>query len=277
MVDPEQRYKELGDFLKTRRAKILPSQVGLPEGARRRTPGLRREEVASLAGVGLTWYTWIEQGRPIQVSAQVLESLARALMLDKQEINHLYALAGQALPASFPSFDETVDPMLQHVLDSLEFSPATVTDARWNVIAWNQAAAKLSMNFGKISVYKRNLLRIMFTEEDFKKTFVNWSSAAQGMVARFRAACGEYIDDPWIKELVNELKSDSKEFNLWWSMHNVQTEEEHFKTVIHPALERLEFEETSYMVWDNTGLKMSVFTPLAETRERIKQFLMNQC
>jgi hypothetical protein len=120
------------------------------------------------------------------------------------------------------------------------------------------------MNFGKIIVYKRNLFRIMFTEEDFKKTFVNWSSAAQGMVARFRSAYGEYID-PWIKELVNELKSDSKEFNLWWSMYNAQIEEEHLKTVIHPVLERLEFEETSYMVWDNTGLKMSIFTPLAET------------
>ena len=274
MDDP--KHKELGDFLKTRRTKILPSQVGLPEGTRRRTPGLRREEVASLAGVGLTWYTWIEQGRPIQVSASVLESLARALMLDRQEINHLYTLAGQATPVTYPSYDETIDPMLQHMLDGLEFSPATIVDARWNVIAWNQAAAKLSLNFGKISLYKRNLLRLMFTDEEFKKTFTDWSSAAQGMVARFRAACGEIIDDPWIKELVNQLKSESKEFSLWWSMHNVNTEKEHFKTVIHPLLGRLDFEETSYMVWDHTGLKMSVFTPLTETKERIKQFLMNQ-
>lgn len=278
MDNSKQKYKELGDFLKTRRAKILPSQVGLPEGTRRRTPGLRREEVASLANVGLTWYTWIEQGRAIQVSTQVLESLARILMLDKQEITHLYTLAGQAPPVSFPSYDETIDPMLQHVLDSLEFSPAMIIDARWNVIAWNQAAEKLSLNFRKISVYKRNLLRIMFTDEEFKKTFTDWSCAAQGMVARFRAACGEFIDDPWIKELVNELKNESTEFDLWWSMHNVKTERERTKTVIHPALGQLNFEETSYMVSDNTGLKMSVFTPVpgTDTKEKIKQFLTMQ-
>lgn len=278
MDHSNQRYKELGDFLKTRRAKILPSQVGLPEGTRRRTPGLRREEVASLAGVGLTWYTWIEQGRSIQVSAQVLESLARALMLDSQEISHLYTLAGQAPPVSPPNSDETVDPMLQHMLDSLEFSPATVLDARWNVIAWNQATAKLSLNFGKINIYKRNLLRIMFTEEEFKKTFADWSTAAQGMVARFRAACGEFIDDPWVKELINELKIESAEFNLWWSMHDVKTEREQFKSVIHPILGKLDFEETSFLLTDNTGLKMSVFTPKAgtDTKEKIKHFLMSQ-
>lgn len=278
MNNPEQRYKEFGDFLKTRRAKILPSQVGLPEGIRRRTPGLRREEVASLSGIGLTWYTWIEQGRPIQVSTQVLESLARTLMLDKQETIHLYTLAKQAPPTSFPSYDETINPMLQHVLDSLEFSPAMIMDARWNVLAWNRAASKLSFDFSEINVYKRNLIRIMFTNEEFKKTFTDWSSTAQGMVARFRAVYGKFIDDPWIEELVNELKSESKEFDLWWSMHNVKMEDERFKTIMHPVLGQLDFEETSYMVSDNTNLKMNVFTPLAgtDTKEKIIQFLMSK-
>lgn len=278
MDNSKQRYRELGDFLKTRRAKILPSQVGLPEGMRRRTPGLRREEVASLAGIGLTWYTWIEQGRPIQVSTQVLESLARVLMLDKQEIIHLYNLAQQVPPTSFPSYNETVNPMLQHVLDSLEFSPAMIMDARWNVIAWNRVAAKLSLDFGKINFYKRNLIRIMFTNEEYKKTFTDWSSAAKGMVARFRTACGKFIDDPWIEEFVNELKSESAEFDLWWPMQNVKMEEERFKSVIHPVLGQLDFEETSYMVSDNTSLNMTVFTPLAgtDTKEKIKQFLMSQ-
>ncbi len=278
MDNKKQRHKEFGDFLKTRRAKILPSQVGLPEGVRRRTPGLRREEVASLSGVGLTWYTWIEQGRPIQVSAQVLESLARTLMLDKQEIIHLYNLAGQAPPTSFPSYNETVNPMLQHVLDSLEFSPATIMDAHWNVIAWNGAASKLSMDFSKINVYKRNLIRIMFTNEEFRRTFTDWGSAAQGMVARFRAAYGKFADDPWIEEFVNELKSESKEFDLLWSMHNVKMEDSRLKTIVHPVLGKLDFEETSYMVFDNTSLKMNVFTPLAgsDTKEKIRRFLMSQ-
>ena len=278
MDNSKQRYKELGDFLKTRRAKILPSQVGLPKGTPRRTPGLRREEVASLSGIGLTWYTWIEQGRPIQVSTQVLESLARNLMLDKQETIHLYTLAGQAPPTSFPSYNESVNPMLQHVLDSLEFSPSMIMDARWNVIAWNKAASKLSLDYSKIDIYKRNLLRIMFTNEEFKKTFTDWSSVAQGMVARFRTVYSKFIDDPWIEEFVNELKSESKEFDLWWSMHNVKTADNRFKTIIHPVLGKLDFEETSLLVADNTSLIMNVFTPLAgtDTKEKIIQFLMSQ-
>lgn len=277
MDNSKQRYKELGDFLKTRRAKILPSQVGLPEGTHRRTPGLRREEVASLSGIGLTWYTWIEQGRPIQVSAQVLESLARTLMLDKQETIHLYILAGQALPTSFPNYSESVNPMLQHVLDSLEFSPAMIIDAHWNVIAWNKAASKLSLDYSKIDIYKRNVLRIMFTNEEFKKTFSDWNSAAQGMVARFRIVYSKFIDDPWIEEFVNELKRESKEFDLWWSMHNVKTENNRFKTIIDPILGKLDFEETSYIVADNSNLIMNVFTPLAGTytKEKIVQLLMN--
>ncbi|GKU23442.1 helix-turn-helix transcriptional regulator [Clostridium folliculivorans] len=278
MDNSNQRYKEFGDFLKTRRAKILPSQVGLPEGTRRRTPGLRREEVASLSGIGLTWYTWIEQGRPIQVSTQLLESLARTLMLDNQETIHLYTLAGQAPPTNFPNYDESVDPMLQHVLDSLEFSPALIMDARLNVIAWNDAASKLSLDYSKISLYKRNVLRIMFTNEEFKETFTDWSSAAQGMIARFRTVYSKFIDDPWIEELVNELKRESKEFNLWWSMHNVKTEDTRFKTIIHPVLGKLDFEETSLLIADNTSLRMTVFTPMAETdtKEKIKQFIMRE-
>ncbi|GFZ31107.1 transcriptional regulator [Clostridium zeae] len=278
MDNSNQRYKEFGDFLKTRRAKILPSQVGLPEGTRRRTPGLRREEVASLSGIGLTWYTWIEQGRPIQVSTQLLESLARTLMLDNQETIHLYTLAGQAPPTSFPNYDESVDPMLQHVLDSLEFSPALIMDARLNVIAWNDAASKLSLDYSKISLYKRNVLRIMFTNEEFKETFTDWSSAAQGMIARFRTVYSKFIDDPWIEELVNELKRESKEFDLWWSMHNVKTEDTRFKTIIHPVLGKLDFEETSLLLADNTSLRMTVFTPMAETdtKEKIKQFIMRE-
>lgn len=277
MDNSVQRYKEFGDFLKTRRAKILPSQVGLPEGTRRRTQGLRREDVASLSGIGLTWYTWIEQGRPIQVSIQVLESLARTLRLDREETAHLYILAGQAPPTSFPNFNESVNPMLQHVLDSLEFSPAMIMDARWNLIAWNKVASKLSLDYSKIDIYKRNLLRIMFTNEEYKKTFTDWSSVAQGMIARFRTVYSKFMDDPYIEELVNELKRESKEFNLWWSMHNVKIDDNRFKIIIHPVLGELHFEETTYMVADNTTLRMIIFTPLVETdtKEKIMRILIN--
>jgi transcriptional regulator with XRE-family HTH domain len=277
MYNSAQRYKELGNFLKTRREKILPSQVGLPEGTRRRTPGLRREEVAMLAGIGLTWYTWLEQGRPIQVSAQVLESLARSLMLDKQEIIHLYTLAGQVPPISYPATNEAVNPMVQHVLDSLEFSPAMIVDARWNIIAWNNAAAKLSLDFGQISVYKRNLLRIMFTNDEYKERFTDWNYSAQRLIAGFRTVYGKYIDDPWMVEFVNELKSESSEFALMWSMHNVKLENEQFKNIMHPILGRLDFEETMFMISDNADLKIHIFTPVVgtDTKEKIKQFLIS--
>lgn len=277
MDNPKQRYKELGDFLKTRRAKILPSQVGLPEGTRRRTPGLRREEVSILSGIGLTWYTWMEQGRPIAISSQVLESLARTLMLDKQETIHLYTLAQITPPTSYPLNYDTVNPMLQYVLDDLEFSPANILDSRWNVIAWNRAAAKIMFDYSKINVSKRNLLRIMFTNEEFRKIFTDWKSAAQRMIAGFRKDYGKFVGDPWIENFVDELRSESAEFNSWWPMHNVHTEEEIFKTINHSILGQLKFKNTSYLVLPDNNLKLTIHTALpgSDTKEKIKQFLMN--
>lgn len=277
MDNPKQRYKELGDFLKTRRAKILPSQVGLPEGTRRRTPGLRREEVSLLSGIGLTWYTWMEQGRPIAISPQVLESLARTLMLDKQETIHLYTLAQITQPTSYQLNNDTVNPMLQHVLDDLEFSPANILDSRWNVIAWNRAAAKIMFDYSKINVSKRNLLRIMFTNEEFRKIITDWKSAAQRMIAGFRKDYGKFVGDPWIEDFVDELRIESAEFNSWWPMYNVHIEEEIFKTINHSVLGQLKFESTSYLVLSDNNLRLTIHTPLpgSDTKEKIKQFLMS--
>ncbi|GEP65082.1 transcriptional regulator [Clostridium beijerinckii] len=276
MDNPKQRYKELGDFLRTRRAKILPSQVGLPEGTRRRTIGLRREEVSFLSGVGLTWYTWLEQGRPITISSQVIESLARTLMLDKKETMHLYNLARLTPPTEIATYDNTVNPMLKHVLDNIEFSPATILDQRYNVIAWNRASEKLLYDYNKLDTSKRNMLRIMFTNEEYKKTIIDWESTAQSMLARFRIAYGKLVEDPYIKELVEELKSESKEFNSWWTMHNVEMEEEIVKSITHPILGELNFEYTSYMVLSDRNLKMTILTALpgSDTEKKIKQFLL---
>jgi len=276
MDNPKQRYKELGDFLRTRRAKILPSQVGLPEGTRRRTIGLRREEVSFLSGVGLTWYTWLEQGRPITISSQVIESLARTLMLDKKETMHLYNLARLTPPTEIATYDNTVNPMLKHVLDNIEFSPATILDQRYNVIAWNRASEKLLYDYNKLDTSKRNMLRIMFTNEEYKKTIIDWESTAQSMLARFRIAYGKLVEDPYIKELVEELKSESKEFNSWWTMHNVEMEEEIVKSITHPILGELNFEYTSYMVLSDRNLKLTILTALpgSDTEKKIKQFLL---
>ncbi len=277
MDNPKQRYKELGDFLKTRRAKILPAHVGLPDGIRRRTAGLRREEVSFLSGVGLTWYTWLEQGRPITISPQVLESLARTLMLDNEETTHLYNLAKLTPPARIVAYDNTVNPMLKHVLNNIEFSPATILDHRYNVIAWNKASEKLICDYNKIDTSKRNILRIMFTNEEYKKTIINWESVAQSMLARFRIAYGKFVEDPWIDDLVEKLKKESNEFNLWWTMHNVEMEEEIIKNINHPILGELSFEYTSYMVLSDRNLKLTILTALpgSDTEKKIKQFLID--
>lgn len=261
----KQRYKELGDFLKTRRAKILPSQVGIPKGIRRRTPGLRREEVAYLAGVGVTWYTWLEQGRAIQVSAEVLESLSRVLMLDKQERIHLYTLARQVLPSDIPSNKGTVSPILQHVLDNLILSPSFIMDIRWNIISWNKAARVVFADYSKINTRERNMVWMMFTNPDYKKLFIDWEFHAQGMLARFRSAIGQYIEDPWFINFIEELKTESKQFNLWWSKHEIQGNSELYKKLNHPIAGKMEFEFSSFEVSDNLSLKLIVNTPLADT------------
>lgn len=271
MPDNEnQRYKELADFLQTRRAKILPSQVGLSSGVRRRTPGLRREEVAQLAGIGLTWYTWLEQGRSIQVSAQIVESLSRTLLLDKQERMHLYTLARQPLPANIPFYQGSVSPTLQHVLDQLTLCPSFVMDQRWNVIGWNKAACLVFGEFSNLNVRQKNMVWMMFTSAYYKKLFVDWGFHAQGMLARFRSACGQYIEDPWLLEFIQDLKRESKEFDVWWSLHDVQSNSEINKKLSHPIAGTLAFEFSSFDVSDHSSLKMIVNTPNTTTDTSMK-------
>lgn len=265
MNNEKHRYSELADFLKTRRAKILPSQVGLSIGTRRRTPGLRREEVAQLAGIGLTWYTWLEQGRAIHVSTQVIESLSKVLLLDKQERIHLYLLANQPLPTDIPVCQGNVSPILQHVLDSLLFCPSLVTDQRWNVIAWNKAASVIFGNFSEMNVRERNIVWAMFTDDKYKQLYVDWRLHAKGLLGRFRSTCGQYIEDSWLAQFIDDLKKQSTEFNLWWSLHEIQSNGEKSKQMKHPVAGVLDFEISNFDVSDNSGLKMIVHVPLSET------------
>ncbi|MDD4600814.1 hypothetical protein SDC9_11399 [bioreactor metagenome] len=259
------RYKELSDFLKTRRAKILPSQVGLLPGVRRRTPGLRREEVAQLAGIGVTWYTWLEQGRPIHVSTQVIESLAKVLLLDRQERIHLYLLANQPIPVDIPGYQGTVSPILQHVLDSLILCPSFIMDQRWNVIAWNKAACLVIGDFSEMNVRERNVVWAMFTDNEYKKLFVDWNLHAKSLLARFRSTCGQFIEDSCLAQFIDDLKMQSIEFNLWWSLHEIQSNGEIYKQLNHPVAGILNFEISNFDVSDNSGLKLIVHVPLQET------------
>ena len=266
IVDTErQRYLELGDFIKTRRGKILPSQVGLPSGLRRRTPGLRREEVAQLAGIGLTWYTWLEQGRPIRVSSQVLESLARVLLLDPHERDYLFTLARHVVPASPLSRQSVIKPSVQHILDSLQLSPALIIDQRWNVIAWNNASSVVFGDFGMIDPLDRNIVSMIFTDNSYMSLFIDWEFHARGMLARFRTAYGQHVDDPWFAAFIENLKIKSNAFREWWSQHEAQNSTEVNKELKHPIAGKLVFESCSFALSDNPNLKMIVNTPLPET------------
>lgn len=263
--DEKYRYKELADFLKTRRAKILPSQVGISTATRRRTPGLRREEVAQLAGIGITWYTWLEQGRPIRVSTQVIESLSKVLLLDKQERIHLYLLANQPLPVDIPRYQGTVSPILQHVLDTLILCPSLVTDQRWNVIGWNKAACFMFGDFCEMNVRERNIVWAMFTDNKYKQLFVDWNLHAKGLLGRFRSTCGQYIEDSWLAQFIDDLEMQSTEFNLWWPLHQIESNSEKYKQLNHPIAGILDFEVSNFDVCDNSGLKLIVHTPVPET------------
>jgi hypothetical protein len=275
-LNPDEiRYMELGDFLKTRRARILPSQAGLSPDTRRRTPGLRREEVAQLAGIGLTWYTWLEQGRHIHVSAQVLDSLSRILLLDNQERIHLYSLANQPIPNNIPECLGTVNPILQHVLDSLGLCPSFIADWRWNVIAWNKAAFAVLGDFGRMNARQRNVVWAMFTENYYKLLYDHWDVHAKSLLGRFRSTCGKFIEDSWLNQLIDDLKEQSPEFNLWWPLHEIQNDSGVYKQLNHPAAGRLEFESSSFDIPDHPGFRLFVHVPLdgTDTAEKMKCLL----
>ncbi len=260
------------------KSRILPSQVGLPSGTRRRTSGLRREEVAQLAGIGLTWYTWLEQGRPIRVSEQVIESLARVLLLDRQERSHLYMLANQPAPADISDYPGTVSPIYQHVLDCLALCPSFIADQRWNVVAWNSAACVVLGNFHRMNARQRNVVWAMFTDGYFKELYADWEKNAKSLLGRFRSTCGKYIEDPWLNLFIEELKSESPEFGRWWPLHEIQDDSSVYKTMNHPVAGSLNFESSSFDVPGHLGLKLFVHVPLpgTDTADKMERLLKDK-
>ncbi len=181
--------RSLSGFLQSRRARLTPSDCGFDPG-RRRTPGLRREEVAQLAGVSLTWYTWLEQGRDIRVSSQALEGIARALRLDRAEREHLFLLAQGRPPASAETGSRTVSAARQRMLDGLTFSPAYIRTARWDIVGWNRAAALIFADYAAMAPYERNSLRLVFTHPAWRTLMVDWEQDAKKALATFRAWFG---------------------------------------------------------------------------------------
>ena len=263
MTRDEIRRQELGNFLRNRRGRIAPAEVGLPATNRRRTPGLRREEVAQLAGVSATWYTWLEQKRPIGVSSSVLENLARVLRLDPAERMQLFQLALRQPVLDNSSRPETVSPLLRRLLDQTDSVPAFVLGRRWDVLAWNRAARAFFFDFEQVPAKERNTLWLFFTNPVLRSLIVDWRSRAQDTLARFRADYGRHAGDAHFVQLVERLKSVSPEFAEWWPRHDILPRSEGRYAYDHPLAGRMVVEHTTFSVVDNPELGLVVFLAAA--------------
>lgn len=272
-MDDMERRQALADFLRTRRARLLPSDLGLPLGSRRRTPGLRREEVAQLANIGTSWYVALEQGRDVHPSEQVLESIAQALRLNVAERRHLFLLAqSQGLYNSSPPPEETVGLSLQKAVHALDPHPIYVMGRRWDLLTWNRAA-ELVFQFSEIAQpHTRNFIWRSFTSPVLLSNR-NWEKLAQSLVAQLRADSARYPGDKWFGELIEDLKQTSEEFRLWWTRHDIRSIPDGHKLMEHPTLGHLEFEYAALQVPDNTDQKVIICTCLPETVSKLTTLL----
>ena len=276
--DIDARRRQSGAFLRSRRERLIPSDVGLPDGFRRRTPGLRRDEVALLAGVGATWYTWLEQGRNVRPSAEVLSALATALRLDSAERRHLYVLNDRSPPEPRPIGPEQVEEPLRRMLDSLTRQPAYILGRRWDVLAWNRAAASLFGDYEERVGDERNIMHMVFADKAHRKLLIDWDQLAPAVLAMFRADSARYTGDPEFERLIAKLMQSSAEFRLWWSRQDVLRPLGGHKRVMHSLAGRMTFEFTSFAVADQIDMKLIVYTPLAadQTTDKLDALLTGQ-
>ncbi len=266
LVPTEAHRSELGDFLRSRRERLSPETVGLPNGFRRRTPGLRREEVALLAGVGATWYTWLEQGRSVRASVEVLSALADALRLDAVERHHLFILSDRPPPQTILADSECVEASLQRMLDSLTGQPAYLIGRRWDILVWNQAAIAVFGDYAALQGDERNIMHLVFANARHRRLLVDWNEVAPVYLAMFRADSARYAGHPDLQRLIATLMRTSPEFKAWWPKHDVVAELSNIKRIRHPRKGIMLFEFTSFAVTDGSGRKLIVYTPQHENK-----------
>ncbi|MEU5216051.1 helix-turn-helix transcriptional regulator [Streptomyces sp. NPDC020807] len=260
----QHRLGELREFLMSRRARVTPADAGLPDGGgRRRTPGLRREEVAVLAGVGVSWYQWLEQGRDITVSPQVLDSVARVLRLSPAERRHLYVLAALNPPAleAAPEDQDMCDG-LRRLIDAWMPFPAHIMDVYWNTVLYNDAA---SIVLGMRPEIAQNCLVAFFTDELYRSRAPHWESIAPKVVAQFRSACTEAPDDEGFRAVIEELTERSPEFVELWERRDVRPGGQTRKELEHPLVGTLMVEATQLRVPARPDLVIVMHTPLPES------------
>ncbi|BAJ75955.1 predicted transcriptional regulator [Microbacterium testaceum StLB037] len=250
---------EFAGFLRSRRARLRPADVGLPDGARRRVAGLRREEVAQLAGVGLTWYTWLEQGRPIAASAQVVAAIARALLLSDDERDHLFALADLPLPDR--EARQCVGQTHLDLLEKLLPYPAAVQTSRFDIRAYNRSYRYLFDDLDELPVERRNCAVLLFTDTAWQRAHVDLDHAQRRIAARLRAAYGRHHEEPAWQRFVAELEATSPRFAELWRLGDVGGERNAPKNLVHPRVGELHLEMSSLWIDEGLGSRVVWFAP----------------
>lgn len=266
------RLQALSEFLKTKRGKLTPGMVGLPIGTRRRTPGLRREEVAQLAGVSTTWYTWLEQGRDIKVSMSVLENIADALQLNKDERKYLYGLALEEVEKIDMGHEEnfSITPSLKKIMEELRYCPTIISDRRCNIVGWNEAAAHVFLDFAQIPEENRNMLELLFARKEFKSLAVNWEHFVKGFIAIFRTYYGQYVADEWYTSFIEKMEKQYADFHKLWNESEISSAPDVLIEFRHSRQGKMLFNLTSFQVHGNHDLRISVYTPVEDTPTEAK-------
>ncbi|MDO3676452.1 helix-turn-helix transcriptional regulator [Paenibacillus ehimensis] len=276
-MNHQTRLQALSAFLKAQRAKVLPQTVGLPAGTRRRTSGLRREEVAQLAGVSPTWYTWLEQGRDIKVSKSVLDCVAAALQLTVDERKYLFSLALETGSGAHTLVEELpeISPSLRRILQELRFCPTIISDRRCHIVGWNEAASHVFLNFQHIPVEQRNMIRLLFTRKEFQRLAVNWEHFVRGFLAIFRAYYGQYVEDEWYDRFLAEMKEVHPDFDRLWEQSEVSSAPEVLIEFRHAKAGKMLFHLTSLQVQGSSDLRCSIYTPAPDssTESKLKQLM----
>ncbi|MFC3654048.1 helix-turn-helix transcriptional regulator [Dyella humi] len=268
---------QLGTYLKNRRLKLDPAAFGF-SAERRRTPGLRREEVAQRANISSTWYTWLEQGRGGAPSADVLDRIAHALMLTDVEREHLFLIGLGRLPDVRYQKNEGVTPRLQRVLDALNPTPAIIRTATWYVVAWNRAATTMIMDYGSLPPEQRNILRFIFLDPRPRASQYDWESVARFVLGAFRVDAARAGAAEEVEPLVEELCRLSPEFRAMWRENDVQGPHgERVKHIRHPILGLISFEYSAFAVDGRPDLSMVVYNPATPAdAERITSLMEAQ-
>ncbi len=267
----EERRRELGQFLRDRRSNLVRAELGLPPIGRSRTLGLRREEVAAFAAVSVTWYTWLEQGRDINASRQVLESVARVLRLTAAEQSYLLAMGGHAaVPDADVAVIEAAPPQLQGLLDALDF-PAFAVAPDWGIAGWNSAYALLYSRIASTAPLERNLLSLIFTDPQLRRMLPDWEETSRHFVAEFRAESGPRLGSPAHISLVGRLQAQSPEFARIWADRGVERFASRQRVFLHPGVGELVFEQHRLVPSDAPELHLVLYapTPGTPTRERL--------